>query len=56
MWAGVVRGTHFWGLTESDTLESFKKSYSRGVVVRLVAAFQQHRHKSKPRFEEAARL
>ena len=45
---GVDRARH--------TLASFKKSYARGVVPRLVAAFRRHKHRSKLRFEEAARL
>lgn len=45
---GVDRARH--------TLESFKKSYSRGVVLRLVTAFRRHKHSRNLRFEEAARL
>ena len=45
---GVDRARH--------TLASFKKSYARGVVPRLTAAFRNHRRRGKLRFEEAARL
>ena len=45
---GVDRARH--------TLASFKKSYARGVVPRLTAAFRSHRRRGKLRFEEAARL
>lgn len=45
---GIDRARH--------TLESFKKSYARGVVPRLMTAFRSHDNKSQLRFEEAARL
>jgi len=38
------------------TMESFKKNYCRGVVLRLQQAFRQHRKRRQLRFEEAARL
>ena len=45
---GVDRARH--------SADSFKKSYSRGMVPRLTAAFRRHKHSGKLRFEEAARL
>ena len=45
---GVDRARH--------TLVSFQRSYSRGVVPRLIAAFNRHSRKGKLRFEEASRL
>jgi len=38
------------------TLDSFYKSYSRGVVQRLVSSFLSHRNKAELRFESASRL
>ena len=45
---GIDRARH--------TLASFKRSYSRGVVPRMVVAFNRHSRKGKLRFEEASRL
>ena len=45
---GVDRARH--------TLDSFKKSYSRGASPRLIAAFGKHRERRVLRFEEGSRL
>ena len=56
----VEGGAHWDPLLGVDraryTLDSFQKSYSRGVAPRLRAQFERHPKKQILRFEEAARL